>query len=504
MSLRCTGFCVLISILVALGCAPLYFEKVPSPQGRPVKFALEDWPYGEYWTGVVFNGKKIGFTHLSLDPSPDGRYFTISSEASFQMRLLAISKEITLISQERVTEELELVDFSYDFHMDQSLLQQEGRIEGDTLIVRIKSADKEEVKRFPIREKIYPSGAITMLPVLWGLEVGRRYEYMVYSPESRSVERVTQEVLSYERSKLFEGRAFKVRTLMLDQEVDTWLDERGLPLLEMSLGGVLISYLEDEITARRYLLKAALNKEETLLNFSLVPCPIPVEDKREIRSLRVSIEGLRGLIPPDGPAQQCHQTQKGFICELGLKTARERSSARTQGGESHPQLFLRSTFQAPSDHPDIRGLARSITLGAQSDREAVERIIRWMESNIRKAPVDVFTALDALKGREAECQGVTYLFTALARASGIPTRVVNGLVYSPDHLGFLYHTWAESLIGGRWVPVDPTFGQLPADPTHIVIIEGEDPSAVLPMVRVMGRLRIRLLDLIKNQSPPPP
>jgi len=25
------------------------------------------------------------------------------------------------------------------------------------------------------------------------------------------------------------------------------------------------------------------------------------------------------------------------------------------------------------------------------------------------------------------------------------TQVVNGLVYSPEHKGFLYHTWAESL-----------------------------------------------------------
>ena len=41
---------------------------------------------------------------------------------------------------------------------------------------------------------------------------------------------------------------------------------------------------------------------------------------------------------------------------------------------------------------------------------------------------------------------------------------MSGLVYL-DGKGFLYHSWSESLLDGRWVAIDPTYGQVPADPT---------------------------------------
>ena len=114
-----------------------------------------------------------------------------------------------------------------------------------------------------------------------------------------------------------------------------------------------------------------------------------------------------------------------------------------------------------------------------------------MDDNIAKEAIDSFTAVDVLRERRAECQGHAYLFAALARAAGIPTRVVNGLVYSAEHGGFLYHTWNEAWIAGRgWRPVDATFGQPYADATHLKLIEGEQTGDLVPLVGLVGRLRV--------------
>ena len=107
--------------------------------------------------------------------------------------------------------------------------------------------------------------------------------------------------------------------------------------------------------------------------------------------------------------------------------------------------------------------------------------------------MDVFTALDVLEGKKAECQGHTFLFTAFARAMGIPTRVVNGIAYAPEYQGFLYHSWAESLVDGHWISIDPTFGQIPVDATHIKFIEGENISDLLPLVNLIGQVRLRII-----------
>jgi hypothetical protein len=76
----------------------------------------------------------------------------------------------------------------------------------------------------------------------------------------------------------------------------------------------------------------------------------------------------------------------------------------------------------------------------------------------------------------------------------VPTRVVNGLVYSPDFGGFLYHTWAESLADGAWRAVDPTFGQTQADATHVALVRGETLAELTPLVDWVGNTRVKVLE----------
>jgi transglutaminase-like putative cysteine protease len=114
---------------------------------------------------------------------------------------------------------------------------------------------------------------------------------------------------------------------------------------------------------------------------------------------------------------------------------------------------------------------------------------------VRTSPADVWTALDVLDTREAECQGHAYLYAALARSLEIPTRVVNGIVYSADFEGFLYHTWAESLVDGHWIAVDPTFGTVPADATHVKLVEGETLAELTPLVDWIGRVNVTVLSV---------
>ena len=167
-----------------------------------------------------------------------------------------------------------------------------------------------------------------------------------------------------------------------------------------------------------------------------------------------------------------------------------RIDARADPAAGSVGNYLRATLAAPSADAEIAELARKLGVGAASDDERIATILSWIDSNIAKEAIDVFTAVDVLRGGRAECQGHAYLYAALARALGMPTRVVNGLVYSSGHGGFLYHTWNETLIAGRgWQPVDATFGQRRADATHVKLLEGESVAELAPLVSLVGRLR---------------
>jgi transglutaminase-like putative cysteine protease len=260
----------------------------------------------------------------------------------------------------------------------------------------------------------------------------------------------------------------------------------------------MISYLEDSQSATRYLALASLNKKESLVEYSLVRPDRPISNPRSVSALRVELTGASHAPPSDG-WQHCVREQRDFECEV-------RSSGLRDPEAEPPTEKLRTRYLEPSitvqsSDPIIRRLAGSIVGSAASPEERIALILRWLDENIKKSPLDVFSALDVLQQREAECQGHAYLYTALARASGVPTRMVNGLAYSKDFEGFLFHSWAESLIGERWQAVDPTFGQAQADATHIKLIEGETLAELVPLTEWVGKLKIRVLEVEHGKKP---
>ena len=53
---------------------------------------------------------------------------------------------------------------------------------------------------------------------------------------------------------------------------------------------------------------------------------------------------------------------------------------------------------------------------------------------------------------------------------------------------------AELFIDGRWVAVDPTFNQIPADPTHLAFFEGNRLADLAPLVGVIGKIKLTVLE----------
>jgi hypothetical protein len=101
-----------------------------------------------------------------------------------------------------------------------------------------------------------------------------------------------------------------------------------------------------------------------------------------------------------------------------------------------------------------------------------------------------------LQSRSGDCTEHSVLFAALARAVGIPTEQVAGVMYAQGFGGFAYHAWNRVYVG-QWIEVDPTFNEGPpnsVNPTHIVFAFGplERQSAI---VNLMGRVRVRLLEV---------
>ncbi|MGC9325846.1 MAG: transglutaminase-like domain-containing protein [Desulfomonilia bacterium] len=486
------GVCSII-LCVVCGCASTYFRDAGSPPHVKPPQELSEFSGQEYWTGIVFNGDKIGFTHFRLtQKNNEPSIYEITSEAVLNFRFLLVDKKVNLTSSDTISEDLALREFMYTHDIDGSIMEISGWVDSGTLHMETVSRGETTSQAIDFTGKLYPASIMYLYPVLYGLEIGKTYSYQVFDGETRSITTVSQEVLAFQESDLFEGNGYKLKSFFHSQEVDTWIDFQGRPLLEMALGGVLISGLENEASAQRYLMETTINKDETLLAFSLIRIDPPLASPESLEDLEISISGLDpGTTLPTDDRQQCEVQDGMTLCRImndpGQRGDRDYPSQQELGG------YMRPSYTICSNHESIVKRAREITLGTQVDTERVSALITWMQANIRKEPIDVFTALDVLMEKRAECQGHAYLYASFARSLGIPTRVISGIVYSIEHQGFLYHAWAESFIEDRWVPVDPTLNQVPADVTHVKVVEGENMADLIPMVSLIGRIRIEVI-----------
>ena len=137
----------------------------------------------------------------------------------------------------------------------------------------------------------------------------------------------------------------------------------------------------------------------------------------------------------------------------------------------------------------FKTVSNSVTKGAKTDYEKVLKIYEYITENFyyddiafatgTKQYVDPYRNLYNLRNKKKSansekgkvatvCVGYSAVMIALARAQGIPARIVNG-----HHVGLsskynnwttekeitkLDHWWAEVYVDGRWMVVDPTPG----------------------------------------------
>jgi transglutaminase-like putative cysteine protease len=105
-------------------------------------------------------------------------------------------------------------------------------------------------------------------------------------------------------------------------------------------------------------------------------------------------------------------------------------------------------------------------------------------------------AVQVLETLQGDCNEHTVLYVAMARALGLPARTAVGLVYVNG--AFFYHAWPEVWLD-EWVAVDPTFGQYPADASHIRFVIGGLAQQV-EIVRLIGSLDIEVLDAVSAEQ----
>lgn len=462
---------------------------------------LSNFPFKEAWYGIYFQEDKIGYSHFKIQP--DGKNFVIDSDSTMRLTAMKKTNEINMNEKITVAPDLSLLSFDSDVKMNQKSLKIEGKLESTKLLLKM-NVDNEKVEReFPVNGKIFHTSAISLMPALKGLKEGSKNSFNVFNVERQSIESIEQEIAAVKGSPGPSEAVWRVTNNYGQSSVNSWLNRKGMVVLEKALDGSLITILEDEAAAKQFLEKRAKQKD-LILDFSLVKSPKKIINPHKTQFLKIHLQGIRSDLIARDHRQNLNDSksialQEGFDVEVQVediqrfKDGRDLTSAHKAGKDSDGNLsnYLASTPTIQSGHKEIREQAQEIVSKEFTDLDKVVKLVNWTADNIKGSMKDSFSALEVLRSKEGECQSHSQLYTALARSIGIPTRIVTGLVYS-ENLGFLYHSWAESYVRG-WLSVDPTLRQVPSDATHIKLASASEDD-VSPVLKMMGKVLIQSVE----------
>ncbi len=147
--------------------------------------------------------------------------------------------------------------------------------------------------------------------------------------------------------------------------------------------------------------------------------------------------------------------------------------------------FLDDTEYIKPNDPSIQKKLSEIREDDKDGLALVQKILLWVYENVKTEYIaETLSGPEVLRRKRGKCVEYSTLFASLARAGGIPTRVVFGEALNGNH--WVGHIWCEVWLG-EWIGVDAAAGIFIESPTHIKFTHS-------PTVMGTQKIRWKLVD----------
>lgn len=444
-----------------------------------------------HWKGIYYRGEKIGFSVSETVAADDG--FELREDSQIQMALLGSTSPARIVTVARVNKAFDLRSFTFSLDPGTGPITIEGTVDGRRVTLGIATGG---TRRTEVRELNEPPNLSLNLSRRFaasGLEPGKSMEAMVFDPATMRNAPLHMEVEARElvRSAGRPVPAFRVRTKFGAITSHSWITDLGDVVREESPTGFIVV----RETRDRAIARAVTGQVESDLLESVAIKPVlkeRIHDPRDVRCLTVRLEspGLPAELELDGVGQR--QLPNGDI-EIFWSTAEA-----TTPLDADASPFLNAEPFIESDAPEIVAEARKAVEGLSHASARAERLTRYVNALLEKKPtIGLPSALEVLRTGVGDCNEHTALYVAMARALNIPSRIAVGLVFMRG--AFYYHAWPEVYVEempgrARWIAVDPTLNQFPADATHLRLLRGglDRQALILPMI---GNTKLTVVDM---------
>ncbi|NKJ23556.1 transglutaminase-like domain-containing protein [Dyella sp. SG609] len=443
------------------------------------------------WMSVLLGGRKIG--HLRIDRAT--AQGTVTTTQTLSILLNRSGKSIPLSNMIRSVESTagQPLGFSTRTSMSamDSTVNGERQADGSFRITTtVGGATRYAYIPWPGQALLNDAQRRTMLDA--AKQPGLRYRMAMFDPATQQVMDVAVEVmgnepvdlpggtetLSHQRQRLHQDRG--------DQILDLWLDSQG----RARKGIISMLGRQLEMIACDQACALAPEQDVDMFRAAMVDSPRPLTP-----NLRDSFLRYRLTIEGD-IASPIINTDEQRVLHLGGHDWQIDIGNAYAGGQAPPQPEdLRANDWLQSDAPAIRALAAEAVGTAVDNRQKMRRLRSFVSHYITQHGLDIgyASALEVVNTRQGDCTEYAVLLAAMARAQGIPARVVTGMVYADRYAStsrvFVPHEWVQAWVDGRWQSYDAALRRF--DSTHIALDTGDgDPWHFFAITNLFNAMQI--------------
>jgi hypothetical protein len=463
---------------------------------------------GAVFYAVLRNGEQIGFASSTIDTTATsitaGDYLVADLPVGGQENRAEARSLVTLSRALRVD------SFTVSFETDSIPFAARGRTIGDSvLFVAMGDAQHPDTLRVTLQGPVLLPTLLPMAVMLGHQpKVGRKATVSVFDPVAQVAKNVVVEIAAESLFTLSDSakvdsasrrwvvahadtvRAWRLKTDAA-QQFAAWVDEQGRFVQADLPGGLAIERRAYEIAFENWKLEARARGGRVTADRDILETTAIASNRlvrvNALSTLRARLSGtdLTGFQIEGG-----RQHMRGDTLVVRREGAAVMASWKTLNASGPKAMEIMGALAAEPGLPRdsaIVATARRIVGTEQDVQQKARLLTRWVHDSLTKrTSIGIPNAATVLRTRSGDCNEHAALYTALARAVGIPTRIAAGLAYVDGK--FYYHAWPEVYLKD-WVAVDPTFGQFPADAGHLRFTIG-GLSRQAELLRLIGTLKI--------------
>jgi len=444
---------------------------------------------GDEWIGLYFQDRKIGLTRITKAKDANGLWlFRVHSTLKLDTLGVAAQAELDLRAYLGATRELR--GFDLMLRTGAQRFRGEGTIKDDALRLVLNTGGERIERTIPLAAPPVLRDLLGPVIAQGPLTPGRRLSLPGFDPWTLSTTPIEVEIIGPDTLVLMGQSlpATRIRQRLDGLTLDAWINERGEMLRqELPLGLVALRQTEEEA-------RWGMADEGGVSLADAVELPVAPLPPQERRSRRLVLRWR-------GPGQELLAAPPAQVLEGEhlIRTPEPPPTGRAlplslSAQDAELAAALRADGVVQADHQKIRARALALRGDARDTLSAARAIATALHRDLRfERRGGLPSALETLESGAGDCTEVSVLFAALARAAGIPTRLVFGLVYKPEPTPrFAWHAWNEVAVEGGFASVDATWGQSPVDLTHIALARG-DFHAQIDLLRIMGHVTLEFV-----------